>query len=96
MAIQMLEEDMLWLAIERRAIDERGLSEAEKQAEVQKAESKAPDLEIEEGSDGVLHIKVRKGHVLNESAECEHLDLPISKMDVDPARKPRDKPNMDP
>jgi len=90
MAIQMIEEDMLWTAIELRAIEQSGGTPAERQAVIE--EAKRRGLRVSGTSGGGIEIQVEDGHALNKPHHCHHEEEPVSKMRVKPAKEPRKDP----
>lgn len=89
----MIEEDMLWTAIELRAIEQSGGTEAERKAVIDEARKRG--LRVSGGSGGGIEIQVEDGNALNEPHECHHEEKPVSKMQVKPAKPPRKDPKLE-
>lgn len=89
----MIEEDMLWTAIELRAIEQSGGTKAERQGVVEAAKKRG--LRVSESSGGGIEIQVEDGNALNEPHECHHEEKPVSKMQVKPAKPPRKDPKVE-
>lgn len=89
----MIEEDMLWTAIELRAIEQSGGTEAERNAVIEEARKRG--LRVKGASGGGIEIQVEDGHAINEPHHCHHEEKPVSKMRVKPAQEPRKEPKVE-
>ncbi|MHC4840859.1 MAG: hypothetical protein ACYTDT_07820 [Planctomycetota bacterium] len=78
---------MYWTAIELQGITQRGGSDEEAEAVIEKANER--DLEVERSRGGGVEIRVEDGHKLNEHFECHHYDDPVRKMSEPKPKEPR-------
>lgn len=86
----MLEEKMLWLAIEKHARDIGGASPDQRKADVEQTRKRLPELEIDEDSAGKMRIRVRRGHSFNEEEHCGSRSEAVRPMEIKPAKPPKD------